>query len=180
MDREQPAQSMVPGVPKRRTHSYVRNAMTSLSAAFDIATTRATGAVIGKCYKRHRATEFLDFLKKIDAAVPEGPDVHLVMDNYATHKTPRIKAWLARRPHWHVHFTPTSASWINQVERWFAELTRKQLQRGVHRSTTELEADIFAFIKEHNEEPKRFVWKADPDEIIAAVRRGHQTLESIH
>jgi transposase len=91
--------------------------------------------VIGKCYKRHRATEFLDFLKRIDAAMPEGPDVHLVMDNYATHKTPKIKAWLARRPHWHVHFTPTSASWINQVERWFAELTRKQLQRGVHRST---------------------------------------------
>src|SRR3546814_6188366 len=89
--------------------------------------------------KRHRATEFLDFLKRIDAAIPKGPDVHLVMDNYATHKTPKIKAWLARRPHWHAHFTPTSASWINQVERWFAELTRKQLQRGVHRSTAELE-----------------------------------------
>ncbi len=98
----------------------------------------ATGAVIGKCYKRHRATEFLDFLKQIDAAMPEGPDVHLVMDNYATPKTPEIKAWLARRPHWHIHFTPTSASWINQVERWFAELTRKQLQRGIHRSTAQL------------------------------------------
>ena len=129
-------------MPERRTHTYVRNGTTSLFAALDI----ATGAVIGKCYKRHRATEFLDFLKQIDAAMPEGPEVHLVMDNYATHKTPRIKAWLARRPHWHVHFTPTSASWINQVERWFAELTRKQLQRGVHRSTAELEADITAFI----------------------------------
>ncbi|WP_460988355.1 IS630 family transposase [Sphingobium sp. TomTYG75] len=138
LDREQPVLPMAPGVPEQRTHTYIRNGTTSLFAALDI----ATGAVIGKCYKRHRATEFLDFLKRIDAEMPKGPDVHLVMDNYATHKTPKIKAWLARRPHWHVHFTPTSASWINQVERWFAELTRKQLQRGVHRSTAELEADI--------------------------------------
>lgn len=147
LDREQPVLPMAPGMPERRTHSYIRNGTTSLFAALDI----ATGAVIGKCYKRHRATEFLDFLKRIDAAMPEGRDVHLVMDNYATHKTPKIKAWLARRPHWHVHFTPTSASWINQVERWFAELTRKPLQRGVHRSTAELEADIVAFIAAHNE-----------------------------
>ena len=146
LDREQPVLPMVPGVPERRTHTYIRNGTTSLFAALDI----ATGAVIGKCYKRHRATEFLDFLKRIDAEMPKGPDVHIVMDNYATHKTPKIKAWLARRPHWHVHFTPTSASWINQVERWFAELTRKQLQRGVHRSTAELEADINAFIAAHN------------------------------
>ncbi|TWA89122.1 DDE superfamily endonuclease [Ensifer sp. SEMIA 135] len=149
LDREQPVLPMAPGVPERRTHTYVRNGTTSLFAALDV----ATGAVIGKCYKRHRATEFLDFLKRIDAAMPEGPEVHLVMDNYATHKTPKIKAWLARRPHRHIHFTPTSASWINQVERWFAELTRKQLQRGVHRSTAELEADIVAFIKAHNENP---------------------------
>ena len=135
LDREQPVLPMAPGVPERRTHTYIRNGTTSLFAALDI----ATGAVIGKCYKRHRATEFLDFLRRIDAEMPKGPDVHLVMDNYATHKTPKIRAWLARRPHWHVHFTPTSASWINQVERWFAELTRKQLQRGVHRSTAELE-----------------------------------------
>jgi len=119
---------MAPGVAERRTHTYVRNGTTSLFPALDI----ATGAVIGHCYKRHRATEFLDFLKRIDAEMPNGPDVHLVMDNYATRKTPRIKAWLARRPYWHVHFTPTSASWINQVGRWFAELTRKQLQCGVH------------------------------------------------
>ncbi|BCH68186.1 hypothetical protein RvVAT039_pl10350 (plasmid) [Agrobacterium vitis] len=128
LDREQPVLPMAPGIAEqRRTHTYVRNGTTSLFAALDV----ATGAVIGQCYKRHRATEFLDFLKRIDAEMPKGPDVHLVMDNYATHKTPRIKAWLARRPHWHVHFTPTSASWINQVERWFAELMRKQLQRGV-------------------------------------------------
>jgi len=167
LDREQPVLPMVPDVPERRTHTYVRNGTTPLFAALDV----ATGAVIGKCYKRHRATEFLDFLKRIDAVMPEGPDIHLVMENYATHKTPKIKAWLARRPHWHVHFTPTSASWINQVERWFAELTRKQLQRGVHRSTAELEADIVAFIKAHNENPKPYKWVKSADEILAAVKR---------
>ena len=167
LDREQPVLPMAPGVAERRTHTYIRHGTTSLFAALDI----ATGAVIGKCYKRHRATEFLDFLKQIDAAMPDGPDVHLVMDNYATHKTPTIKAWLARRPHWHVHFTPTSASWINQVERWFAELTRKQLQRGVHRSTAELEADIVAFIEAHNENPKPYRWVKSADEILAAVKR---------
>lgn len=167
LDREQPVLPMAPGVPERRTRSYIRHGTTSLFAALDI----ATGAVIGKCYKRHRATEFLDFLKKIDATMPEGPDLHLVMDNYATHKTPRIKAWLARRPHWHVHFTPTSASWINQVERWFAELTRKQLQRGVHRSTTELEADIAAFIEAHNHNPKPYKWVKSANQILASVKR---------
>ncbi len=174
LDREQPVLPMAPGVPERRTHTYIRNGTTSLFAALDV----ATGAVIGKCYKRRRATEFLDFLKKIDSAMPEGPDVHLVMDNYATHKTPRIKAWLASRPHWHIHFTPTSASWINQVERW-CELTRKQLQRGVHRSTAELEVDILAFIevdilafiKVHNENPKPYKWVKSADEILAAVKR---------
>ena len=167
LDREQPVLPMAPGVPERRTHSYIRNGTTSLFAALDI----ATGAVIGKCYKRHRATEFLDFLKRIDAEMPEGPDVHLVMDNYATHKTPKVKAWLARRPHWHVHFTPTSASWINQVERWFAELTRKQLQRGVHRSTAELESDITAFIAAYNRNPKPYKWVKSADEILASVKR---------
>ncbi len=167
LDREQPVLPLAPGVPERRTHTYIRHGTTSLFAALDI----ATGAVIGKCYKRHRATEFLDFLKQIDTALPQGRDVHLVMDNYATHKTPRIKAWLARRPHWQVHFTPTSASWINQVERWFAELTRKQLQRGVHRSTAELEADIAAFIEAHNENPKPYRWVKSADEILASVKR---------
>lgn len=167
LDREQPVLPMVPGVPERRTHTYTRHGTTSLFAALDI----ATGAVIGKCYKRHRATEFLDFLKQIDRQMPEGPDVHIVMDNYATHKTPRIKAWLARRPHWHVHFTPTSASWLNQVERWFAELTRKQIQRGVHRSVAELETDIVAFINAHNENPKPYRWIKSADEILASVQR---------
>ena len=166
-DREQPVLPMAPGVAEQRTYTYVRHGTTSLFAALDV----ATGAVVGKCYQRHRATEFLDFLKRLDAAMPERPDVHLVMDNYATHKAPKIKAWLARRPHWHIHFTPTSASCVNQVERWFAELTRKQLQRGVHRSIAELEADIAAFIKAHNENPKPCKWVKSADEILASVKR---------
>jgi transposase len=129
------------------------------------------GFVIGKCYKRHRAVEFLKFLKEIDAQIPEGLDVHIVMDNYATHKTPKIKAWLARRPHYHVHFTPTSASWINQVERWFAELTRKQIQRGVHTSVRQLETDIRTFIDLHNKNPKPFKWTKSADQILASVKR---------
>lgn len=167
LDREQPVLPMMPGIPERRTHSYVRHGTTSLFAALDI----ASGFVIGKCYKRHRATEFLDFLKQIDRAVPDGLDVHIVMDNYATHKTAKVRAWLTRRPHYHVHFTPTSASWINQVERWFAELTRKQLQRGVHRSTAQLEADIHTFIDRHNDNPKPFKWTKSADEILASVKR---------
>lgn len=167
LDREQPVLLMAPGVAERRTHSYVRNGTTSLFAALDV----ATGAVIGKCYKHHRAREFLDFLKQIDRQMPQGPDVHLVMDNYATQKTPTIKAWRARRPHWHVHFTPASASWINQVERWFAELTRKQLKRGVHRSTAELKADITAFIEAHNENPRPYKWIKSADQILASVKR---------
>ena len=167
LDRTQPVLPMLPGMPERRTHDYKRHGTTSLFAALDV----ATGRVIGKCYRRHRAREFLDFLKKIDRSVPEGLDIHVVMDNYATHKTAAVKAWLARRTHWHVHFTPTSASWINQVERWFAELTRKQLQRGVHTSTRQLEADIRAFIDKHNEDPKPFKWAKSADDILAAVKR---------
>ena len=167
LDREQPVLPMMPGVPERRTHSYVRHGTTTLFAALDV----ASGFVIGKCYKRHRAVEFLKFLKEIDGQVPEGLDVHIVMDNYATHKTPKIKAWLARRPHYHVHFTPTSASWINQVERWFAELTRKQIQRGVHTSVKQLEADIRTFIDLHNKNPKPFKWTKSADQILASVKR---------
>ena len=167
LDRTQPVLPMLPGMPERRTHDYKRNGTTSLFAALDV----ATGSVIGKCYRRHRAKEFLNFLKEIDAQVPDELDIHIVMDNYATHKTAAVKAWLARRPHWHVHFTPTSASWINQVERWFAELTRKQLQRGVHRSTRQLEADIRAFIEKHNENPKPFKWTKSADDILATVKR---------
>ena len=167
LDREQPVLPMMPGVPERRTHSYVRHGTTSLFAALDI----ASGFVIGKCYKRHRAVEFLDFLKQIDASVPAGLDIHIVMDNYSTHKTAAVRSWLARRPHYHVHFTPTSASWLNQVERWFAELTRKQLRRGVHTSVRQLELDIQAFIEQHNKNPRPYRWTKTADEILSSVKR---------
>lgn len=170
LDRQQPVLPMVPGIAERRTHRYIQHGTTSLFAALDI----ATGAVIVKCYKRHWATEFLDFLKKIDAAMPDGPEVHLVMDNYATHKTPHVKAWLARRPHWRVHFTPTSANWIIEVERWISELTRKQLQRGVNRFTAELEADITVFIQAHNGNFKPFRSVKSAGEILASVKRFFQ------
>jgi len=173
LDREQPILPMMPGIPERRTHSYIRHGTTSLFAALDV----ASGFVIGKCYKRHRSAEFLDFLKQIDARVPEGLDIHIIMDNYATHKTAAIKTWLARRPHYHAHFTPTSASWINQVERWFAELTRKQLRRGVHTSTKQLETDIRTFIERHNENPRPYRWVKSADEILASVKRFCQKTE---
>jgi transposase len=175
LDREQPVLPMMPGMPERRTHAYVRHGTTSLFAALDV----ATGFVIGKCYKRHRASEFLDFLKEIDATVPDDLDVHIVMDNYATHKTAAIRAWIARRPRYHIHFTPTSASWINQVERWFAELTRKQLQRGVHTSVKQLETDIRRFIDRHNENPKPFRWTKSADEILASIRRFCQKTQTV-
>jgi len=167
LDRSQPVLPMMPGVPERQTHAYIRHGTTSLFAALDV----ASGFVIGKCYKRHRAKEFLSFLKEIDTRVSSDLDIHIIMDNYATHKTKEVKAWLARRPRYRVHFTPTSASWINQVERWFAELTRKQLQRGVHASVKTLEADILTFIKHHNENPKPFKWTKSADEILASVKR---------
>ena len=174
LDREQPVLPLMPGMPERRTHNYVRHGTTSLFAALDV----ASGFVIGKCYKRHRATEFLDFLKEIDGRVPDDLDVHIIMDNYATHKTPRIKAWLARRPHYHVHFTPTSASWINQVERWFAELSRKKIQRGAHTSVRQLEADIKSFIEAHNKDPKPYRWVKSADQILASVKRFCQKAEA--
>jgi transposase len=173
LDREQPVLPMMPGVPERQTHSYIRHGTTSLFAALDV----ASGFVIGKCYKRHRATEFLDFLKRIDTQVPNHLDVHIIMDNYATHKTAAIRAWLARRPHYHVHFTPTSASWINQVERWFAELTRKKLRRGVHTSTRQLEADIRSFIECHNQNPRPYKWVKSADDILSSVKRFCQKTE---
>ena len=170
LQRTKPVLPMLPGVPERPTHDYKRNGTTSLFAALDV----ATGFVIGKCYRRHRAREFLDFLKEIDRRVPEGLDIHIVMDNYATHQTAVVKAWLARRQHWHVHFTPTSASWINQIERWIAELPRKQLQRGVHHSTRQLEADIRAFIDKNNEDLKPLKWTKSADD---SVPRRHEEAE---
>ena len=142
LDRSQPLLPMRPGQPARRSHDYKRHGTTSLFAALDV----ATGRVIGQCFPRHRAAEFRKFLDEIEANVPEDLDVHLVMDNYATHKTPLIRAWFAKRPRWHVHLTPTSSSWLNQVERFFALITEKKIRRGVYRSVAALKADIHAFI----------------------------------
>ncbi len=167
LDRSQPLLPMRPGQIERRTHDYVRHGTTSLFAALDI----ASGAVIGRCYPKHRSSEFRKFLDQIEANVPRDLDVHLVMDNYATHKTKPVRDWLAKRPRWHVHFTPTSASWINQVERFFAPITDKQIRRGVHQSTHQLEADIRAFIDAHNAHPKPFHWTKSADDIFAAIQR---------
>jgi transposase len=167
LDRTQPVLPMRPGQPERRSHDYTRHGTLSLFAALDI----ATGKVIGKCFARHRAREFLRFLRKVDGAVPAGLDVHLVMDNYATHKTQAIRTWLAKRPHWHIHLTPTSASWLNQVERFFADLTDKQIRRGIHRSTAELEAAIHTYIDTVNADPRPFKWTKSADDILASVKR---------
>lgn len=167
LDRTQPLLPMSPGYPERRTHDYARNGTTSLFAALNA----ATGEVMGACHRRHRQQEFLSFLKTIEANVPEDLDLHVVMDNYGTHKTPRINNWLARRPHWHVHFTPTGASWLNLVERFFAEITTKRIRRGTFRSVRELERAIGDYLHTHNETPKPFIWTATADEIFRKIAR---------
>src|SRR5579864_4156881 len=167
LDRSQPMLPMRPGQAARRSHDYTRHGTTSLFAALDI----ATGRVIGKCFARHRATEFRKFLDEIEANVPRDLDVHLVMDNYATHKTPLIRNWLARRPRWHVHLTPTSSSWLNQIERFFALLTERQIRRGIHRSLDSLHAAIDDFIIRHNADPKPFRWTKSADDILASIER---------
>ena len=167
LDRTQPVLPMRPGQVERRTHDYTRHGTTSLFAALNV----ATGKVIGEFHQRHRAVEFRKFLNTVEAAVPSTLDVHLILDNYGTHKTPRIQRCLARHPRYHVHFTPTGTSWINLVERWFAALTEKQLRRGVHRSTQELETAIARYIAGANERPRPFVWTKTADEILASVAR---------
>jgi transposase len=167
LDRTQPLLPLRPGQAERRTHDYVRHGTTSLFAALDV----KAGTVIGKCFPRHRAAEFRRFLDEVDARLPRHLDIHLVIDNSATHKTKLIRDWLAKRPRYHVHFTPTSASWINQVERWFGMLTERALRRGVHRSVADLERDIRAFIDTTNADPKPFRWVKPADDILASVRR---------
>jgi transposase len=167
LDRTQPMLPLAPGIPERRTHDYKRHGTTTLFAAFDI----ASGAVIGQTHRRHRSSEFLQFLRNVDASVPAMLDVHLVMDNYGTHKTPTIKNWFARHPRFHVHFTPTSASWLNQVERWFATLTQRCVRRGTHRSTRELEQALHRYIELNNADPKPFVWSKTADDILASIER---------
>jgi len=158
---------MRPGKPERRTHDYKRHGTTSLFAALDA----KSGKVIGQMHRRHRSIEFRKFLDCIDASVPADRDVHLIMDNYGTHKTPLIRAWFAKRPRFHVHFTPTYGSWLNLVERWFAELTTKQIRRGAHRSVSELERAIGAFLDAHNTDPHPFAWTKSADQILASIAR---------
>jgi transposase len=169
LDRTQPLLPMTPGQAERRTPDYVRNGTTSLFAALDV----ATGHVIGKCYRRHRGREFLKFLNEIDAQILREPgvEIHLVLDNYATHKTPAVKRWFDRHPEYHLHFTPTSGSWLNQVERFFAKITEKQIRRGVFRSVAALEKAIMEFLAAHNENPRPFVWTASADLILDKVKR---------
>jgi transposase len=165
LDRSQPVLPMMPGMPERRTHDYLRHGVTSLFAAFDI----ADGTVISELHRRHRGAEFRKFLARIDKTVPAGLDVHLVCDNYATHSTPEIKAWLKRHPRFHVHFTPTGSSWMNQVERWFGLLTDKLIRRGVHTSVQALENDIRDWIATWNDNPRPFTWTKTADEILSSL-----------
>ncbi len=155
------------GLPERRTHDYRRHGTTSLFAALDV----KTGTVIGECHRRHRSHEFLQFLRTIDAHVPAMRDVHLVLDNYGTHKTSRVRRWLAGHARFHVHFTPTSASWLNLVERWFALLSQRQIKRGSHRSTRALETAIREYLALTNAAPTPFVWTKTADDILASVGR---------
>ena len=177
LDRSQPLLPMRPGQAERHSHDDVRHGTTSLFAALDA----KTGKVIGQVHRRHRATEFRKFLDTIEANVPPVLDVHLILDNYGTHKTPLIHRWLAKRPRFHLHFTPTSASWLNLVERWFALLTDQQIKRGVHRSTRALEAALRRYIAVTNDAPKPFVWTKTADEILSSVARFcHRISETGH
>jgi transposase len=169
LDRSQPLLPMGPGQAERRTHDYVRHGTTSLFAALDV----ATGKVIGRCHQQHRHQEFIKFLELIDERIPEtqGTSIHLVMDNYATHKTPKVKRWSARRPRYHVHFIPTSSSWLNQVERFFAEITEKRIRRGTFRNVQTLRTAIEDYLNHHNRNPRPFAWTADADLILSRVKK---------
>ena len=167
LDRTQPLLPMRPGQVERRTHDYKRHGTTSLFAALDV----KAGTIIGKCMSRHRAQEFRRFLDTVEQNVPADLDIHIIMDNASSHKTKLIRDWFAKRPRWHRHFTPTSASWINQVERFFALLTEQQIKRGAHRSTKALQAAIDAYIDARNADPKPFRWTKQADDILAAIAR---------
>ena len=176
LDRTQPGLPLKRGRAGTMTHDYKRNGTTTLFAALNV----LDGKVIGRCMQRHRHQEFIRFLNAIEAEVPVGKIVHVILDNYGAHKHPKVRAWLGRHPRFVFHYTPTSCSWLNAVEGFFAKLTRRRLKRGVFRSIVELQAAINRFLAETNDNPKPVTWTADPDKIIAAVRRGHQVLDSIH
>jgi transposase len=176
LDRTQPLLPMQPGQLERGTHDYKRNGTTSLFAALELKTSR----VIGQLRRRHRSAEFREFLDAIENQVPAGLEIHLIMDNYGTHKTALIRKWLAKRPRFHVHFTPTYGSWLNLVERWFAELTNKRIRRGVFRSVRELETAIREYIDVHNETPRPFVWTRTADQILDSIARYAQRTLASH
>jgi len=176
LDRRQPGLPLKKGRCGTMTHDYKRNGTTTLFAALNV----LDGSVIGQCMQRHRHQEFIRFLNKIEAKVPVGKTIHVVLDNYAAHKHPKVIEWLARHPRVTFHFTPTSASWLNAVEGFFAVLTKRRLKRGVFKSVVDLQAAINRYLVEHNQTPKPFTWTKDPEKIIAAVKRGHQTLDSNH
>jgi transposase len=176
LDRTQPGLPLKKGRAGTMTHDYKRHGTTTLFAALNV----ATGEVIGECMKRHRHQEFLRFLKLIDQQTPAALDLHLIVDNYATHKHARVKAWLAKHPRFHVHFTPTSASWLNQVERFFGLITERRIRRGAFKSVAELEAAIQDYLEQHNTNPKPFVWTKSAPDILQKVARGRQALESVH
>jgi len=173
LDRTQPSLPMKKGRAGTMTHDYKRNGTTTLFAALNV----LTGIVIGQCLPRHRHTEFLKFLRKIDREVPKGLAVHLILDNYATHKHAAVTAWLAKHPRFHLHFTPTSSSWLNLVERWFREITDKAIRRGVFTSVPDLIAAIESYLNAHNTNPKPFVWTATAEDILAKVQRGRVALQ---
>ena len=176
LDRTQPGLPMKKGRAGTMTHDYKRHGTTTLFAALDV----LEGTVIGRCMQRHRHQEFIRFLNAIEAEVPAGKVVHVILDNYGAHKHPKVMAWLQRHPRFAFHFTPTSCSWLNAVEGFFAKLTKQRLKRGVFCSIADLQAAINRYIEEANGDPKPFIWTADPGKIIAAVRRGRQVLDSIH
>ncbi len=175
LDRTQPSLPIKPGRAGTMTHDYKRNGTTTLFAALDV----LTGTVIGQCLPRHRHTEFLKFLRKIDREVPKGLQVHLILDNYSTHKHENVKKWLAKHPRFQLHFIPTSSSWLNMVERWFGKLTDKAIRRGVFHSVPDLIAAIETYLQANNTDPTPFVWTATAEQILAKVRRGRVTLDTI-
>ena len=167
LDRTRPLLPLRPGIAARQTHDYIRHGTTSLFAALDV----ATGKVVGQCYRRHRHQEFLTFLNRLDAQLPPEGAVHLIMDNYGTHTVPKVTRWFLRRPRYHLHFTPTSASWLNQIERFFATITTQRIRRGTFESVPALETALEDYLRHYNEECKPFVWTATADAILNKVTR---------
>ena len=175
LDRTQPGLPIKKGRCQTMTHDYKRNGTTSLFAALEI----ATGKVVGKCMNQHRHEEWLKFLRLIEKNSPPDKEIHIICDNYATHKHAKVRAWLAKRPHFHIHFTPTSASWLNMVERFFRDITDKCVRRGVFRSVAELERAIYAYIEAHNDDPAPFIWTAEASDILEKVKRGRAKLNNL-